>query len=72
MTPQQSAVLSMLRAQPDGVCRREFADIRIYHPAARIHELRKLEEFWIETSPCKRHRHPGNVKQYQLVREAAA
>ena len=69
MKPGTRAVLNLLRAYPDGICRRVFAQHDIYEPSARIGELRD-QGFWVDTQPCRRHRHRNRVVSYTLTKES--
>ena len=66
MKPTTRAVLQLLRAYPDGVCRRVFAQHDIFEVAARIGELR-ADGFFIEGNLCKRHRHRSKLYSYRLT-----
>lgn len=68
MKPSTRAVLEMLRANPDGLCRRQFAQRDVYEVSARILELQD-EGAFIERGQCKRHRHRVKVYRYKLVRD---
>jgi len=68
MKPSTKAVLELLRAHPDGLCRRDFARRDFYEVSARILELRE-EGAFIDVAQCKRHRHRGKIYRYRLVHD---
>lgn len=62
----KAAVLNLLRAYPDGLCRRDFANHDIYEVANRIGELQR--DGWIIVNrPCKRHAHKHRLVEYYLA-----
>lgn len=61
----KSAVLSLLRSYPDGLCRRDFAREDIYEVSARIGELEKLG-WQIRKSRCDRHNHRHAFVEYSI------
>lgn len=65
MTGLQREVLNVLLEHPMA-CRKTFADRGIYHPAARILELREMGFNISTVSKCKTHPHQNRLGAYVL------
>lgn len=65
--PATLHVLQLLRWNPDGVCRQDFARHDHYEPSSRIGVL-KNAGYTIAKRPCTRHHHrPGSgIVEYRL------
>jgi len=66
--PTTRTVLQLLRAHPDGRCRRDFAQADVYEVSARILEL-QAEGAFVERTVCKRHRHRSKIYNYRLTKD---
>lgn len=64
MTGLQREVLNIL-CEHSTACRRTFVDYGIYHPAARILELRRMG-YEITLRRCDRHQHARRMDAYVL------
>lgn len=62
----KSAVLSLLRSYPDGICRRIAAQHDVYELSARIGELEKLG-WTITKRRCNLHYHQRRFVRYSLA-----
>lgn len=61
----KAAVLNLLLAYPDGLCRRDFAQHDIYELSNRIGEL-EADGWVVHKGKCERHRHRHQFTLYKL------
>lgn len=66
LTPTQRAVYGMLSAYPDGVCRRDFAEVDVWEVSNRIGEIESRLGITIHRDRCKKHNHRRPVTLYRL------
>ena len=63
--PATRYVLDLLRWNPDGMCRRTFANHDVWEVSARVGELERAG-FTVSRRPCNRHNHRTRVVEYRL------
>lgn len=66
LTPTQKGVWGMLSAYPDGVCRRDFAEVDIWEVSNRISEIEARLGVSIIRDKCERHGHRNPVVLYRI------
>lgn len=66
LTPTQRGVYAMLRAYPDGVCRRDFAEVDVWEVSNRIGEIETRLGITIQRDRCKKHNHRRPVTLYRV------
>lgn len=61
----KAAVLNLLMAYPDGLCRRDFANEDIFELSNRIGEL-QADGWIIHKSRCEKHHHRQRFTLYSI------